>query len=325
MTPKGFCARPSSWSTTPCQLSSTCGLQNEDIDHLQARSMQLHIIFLHFIALRLEHSIMKSLTSLATAILLMVHTLPAQTILFEDTYDRADNADINLNAAADQSGTAAPLTYSTFGTTGDSSISSNRLSLNTNTSNATTRAALQYNFSNSSSAIVDDGGFEFEFTVDPGTNWVSGPHGAYAIRIFLSQQSVVNGTVGQTNPFQSLVFSIQGNGNTQAFSQGSTILSPLIAPSWNVQGLNDIRLTVETDGFATSSSNFASLFINDVAVASDLAFSWTNNNNAYFALESTTNTSQFTNLTATTIPEPSSVGLLGLGLGLLLFRKRVQS
>jgi len=142
--------------------------------------------------------------------------------------------------------------------------------------------------------------------------------------IFLSQSSVVQDTVAPNNPFQSLGVKIRGNAQVLVYSQGSQINTTTIATVWDIQGANDIRLVVASDGFSTSSTNSVSIYVNDTIVNSDLSFNWKSNNDVYLGLEAGAQSASFDNVMLSTIPEPSTFASLfgGVALAVCMTRRR---
>jgi hypothetical protein len=266
---------------------------------------------------------MKKFPNICLISLLALGSSQAATVLFTDSFNRADNTDINLNSAADQSGTIGAQSYTEHTNSAtDPQISGGRLVLGPGTQS---RAALDYNLFGSAAAITGDGAFEVAYTVNPGVSWTTGPHGGYNFRTYLSQGSVAKSTTVTTNTFQSLALEVRGNGQVLLYSQGATPLFDTFASVWNTRADNSVRIWVETDGFSTTSNNTASIFINDTLVGSAQAFNWKTANDVYLALEATNQSSSFENLSITAIPEPSSLLLLVTALGsVMLFRKRFR-
>lgn len=267
---------------------------------------------------------MKKISLILPTLLLPALHLLGATILFTDSFNRADNTDINLNSAVDQSGTIGAQLYTEHTTVGatDPQISGGRLLLGPV---GQSRAALDYNFFGSAAAITGDGAFEVAYTVNPGVSYVGTTHGSYSFRTYLSQGSIAKSTNATANAFQGLAVEVRGNGHVLVYSQGPQINTTTTASVWNTQADNSVRILVETDGFSTTSSNTASIFINDTLVGSALAFNWKTANDVYLALEATNQSSSFENLSITVIPEPSSLLLLVTALGgVMLFRKRFR-
>jgi hypothetical protein len=269
-------------------------------------------------------NVMKKFPTICLLSLLALGSSQAATVLFTDSFNRADNTDINLNSAVDQSGTIGAQLYTEHTTVGatDPQISGGRLLLGPGTQS---RAALDYNLFGSAAAITGDGAFEVAYTVNPGVSWTSGAHGSYGFRTYISQASVAKSTILTTNTNQSLALEVRGNGQVLLYSQNATPLFnvTLAASGWNTRADNSVRILVDTDGFSTTSNNTASIFINDTLVGSAQAFNWKTNNDVYLALEAYSQSSSFENLSITAIPEPGTWALLAFSLAaLVIFRRR---
>lgn len=258
----------------------------------------------------------------AASLLVSISALSAQITLFYDTFNRADNTDINADSAANQSGTIGAQLYTEHTNSAtDPQISGGRLLLGPGTQS---RAALSYNLSNSAAAITGEGGFEVAYTVNPGVSYESTTHGSYNFRTYLSQQSIAESVIVPTNAFQSLALEVRGNGQVLLYSQSSTPLFNVFASVWNIRNDNVIRIQVDTNGFSTTSTNTASIFINDTLVGSAQTFNWTKANDVYLALEASNQSSTFENLSITAVPEPSTYGMLAgaLVLAWVMVRRR---
>lgn len=247
-------------------------------------------------------------------------------ILFSDSFDRADSADVNLNSAASQSGTVAPLSYGVFSNnTATSAVISNSKALVNVDGSGEVRLVPQYDFSDQSAAIVSAGGFEVSYTVSSGIDYAGTIHGTYASSLILSQKSIVeNAAAGSGNPWHGLFVKIQGNGQVGVYSQGATLLSAIngdYSNSWLTGQENDVRVVVESDGFATTDANSFSLYINDVLVGSN-SFNWKSSNDLSIGLEAGNYSAQFDTLQVQTVPEPATAGLLGMcGMILAVIRR----
>ena len=267
--------------------------------------------------------IMKSISPIVLiAALAITSVSTAETTLFTDSFDRVNNADVNLNSAANQSGTLAPLNWTSHIINGgaNSEISSNTLFNATDgTANSLSRAVLDYDISDSSAAIVADGGFEVSFTQTTGIDYASTIHGSYSSRIYLSQKSIAKSTIGTGNLWQGLGVEIRGNGQVTVYSQSATIGPTTHSSVWNTQGANDIRLVVATDGFNITSDNSVSIYVNDSIVFSDLSFNWKSDDDVYLGLEAGGYSASFDNVALSTVPEPSSsavlFGVIALAVG----------
>jgi hypothetical protein len=228
--------------------------------------------------------------------------------LFGDTFDRADSTDVNLNSAANQSGLLAPLTYGVYtnATPSVSAISSNEVLLEVDGS-GNIRLAPLVDLSDSGAAIVGVGGFEISYTVDAGIDFLGTVHGQYSTALILSQASMVAGAAsGAANSFQGLYITIAGNGQVRINSQGASLFNLERSEydnAWQVGDPNDVRLTVETDGFLNTSSNLFTLYINEVEVCSTNFF-WKTSNDLGFALEAISYSALFDNLKLSKLAPP---------------------
>ena len=233
-------------------------------------------------------------------------------VLFSDTFDRADSADINLNSAANQGGPLAPLQYAvvTNNTPDSSAISSNELFLGVDGSGQI-RAVPEVDFSDHSALFTEYGGFEVSYTVDSGVDFPGTIHGSHSTSLILSQKSMVESAAGAGNPWHGLFVSIYGNGLVRAYSQGVLVLEVLVA-DWGTPelissvdagegiGPHDVRLVVETDGFLTTSANTFKLYINDIFLGSS-SFAWKSSNDLGVGLEAFNYSARFDDLSISKI------------------------
>jgi hypothetical protein len=257
----------------------------------------------------------------AASLLVSISALSAQITLFYDTFNRADNTDINADSAANQSGTIGAQLYTEHTNSAtDPQISGGRLLLGPGTQS---RAALDYNLFGSAATITGLGAFEVAYTVNPGVSYELTTHGSYNFRTYLSQGSISKSTTGTASTFQGLAVEVRGNGQVLMYSQGSQINTTTNASVWNTQADNSVRILVETDGFSTTSTNTASIFINNTLVSAQ-TFNWKTANDVYLALEATNQSSSFENLSITAVPEPSTYGMLAgaLVLAWVMVRRR---
>lgn len=243
-------------------------------------------------------------------------------LVFMDTFNRADNADVNSGAAADQSGTLAPRSY-VIGTLGSASISGGQLLLDNGT-DARARMRLDYNLNGSVTEIVDAGGFEVSSSVTVGalaTDWTG--------IILANDANASDPTRNQSNSYHGLFVRIFGDGmvkvnaNTTGGANNVEVLSGAAAV-FNVGAANDIRLLVKSAGFATGAANSFTLYINDQLIGSteDIAFTYRANNNTYLGLHTENAATRFDDLQLQLIPEPATLGLFIIaGAGCLLARR----
>jgi hypothetical protein len=245
-------------------------------------------------------------------------------LLFLDTFNREDNADVNSGAAVDQSGNLAPLSY-VKGDLGSASISGGKLLLDKGT-DTRARMRLNYNLNGSVTDIVAAGGFEVSTSVTAGslsTDWAG---------ILLSADSnASNPTVNQFNSWHGLFVQIYGDGKVKVnanLTGGASNVEVLsgTASVFNVGVANAIRLVVNSEGFSTGASNSFSLYINNQLIGSeDIAFTYRANNNTYLGLHTENAATRFDDLQIQVIPEPATLGLFLIsGVGCLLARRNLS-
>jgi len=272
---------------------------------------------------------MKTTTQLTSIALLtaLSCSVASAAVLFSDSFGRVDNADVNLNSAANQGGTVRPLSYSSYAHNSEisSSISGDKALLSVDGSGQV-RLVPQYNFVNQSSAIVSAGGFEVSYRVDSGVDYNGSVHGGYNSSLILSQVGIVNGSVGSGNPWHGLFVTIAGNGQVTVKSQAKTLLSAANADygsAFLTGQANDVRVFVASDGLLTSSTNTFSLYINGAMVGSK-SFNWKSSNNLSIGLEAGNYSAQFDNLSIQAIPEPGTYALLAgcFALASVMIRRR---
>ena len=266
------------------------------------------------------------LTSIALLTALSCSVASAD-VLFSDSFDRLNNADVNLNSAANQGGTVGQLSYNSFanGSATSSSISGDKALLSVDGSGQV-RLVPQYDFANQSSAIVSAGGFEVSYRVNSGVDYVGSVHGVYNSSLILSSEGIVNGSVGSGNPWQGLFVTIAGNGQVTVKSQSLTLLSAANADYGSVfvtGQANDVRVFVASDGLLTSSTNTFSLYINDTMVGSE-SFKWKSSNNLSIGLDAANYSAEFDYLSIQAIPEPGTYALLAgcFALASVMIRRR---
>lgn len=252
----------------------------------------------------------------------------ADVLLFTDSFDRAAGTNVNDGAAANQSGTVAPLSYGVFAnnTPATAAISGNKVKLNADGSGQN-RLALQYDFSDQAATIVSAGKFEVSYSVRGGVDYTNTTHGSYSSSLILSQKSTVeSASIGGGNIAQGLFVKIQGNGQVTAYSQGTTLLSKVNSNYDNayvIGGTNNVRVVVDTDGFTTTVTNNFSLYINNALVGS-ADFKWKTANDLSVGLEAGEYSAEFDNLKIQSIPEPATMGLFVISSGLILVLRRIH-
>jgi|GEM_PF-510778 len=239
--------------------------------------------------------------------LLLAFCLEAQPVtLFNDSFDRLDNADINANSAPNQGGDLAPLEYASFSnsTATSSTIAGDQALLSVDGSGQV-RIVPQYNFSDERVRLVFGGSLEVSFTVNAGVDYGGGVHGNYSSSLLFGQESIVgNATAGMGNPWHGLFIQIVGNGTVAVYSQGTDLLSASGTESgWLTGQVNAVRLVLECDGLTTADANTFELYINDRFVGS-AEFNWKTSNDLYFGLESGNWSAAFDDLHIQVVPFP---------------------
>lgn len=234
-------------------------------------------------------------------------------VLFSDSFDRIDSADVNLGSASNQEGIFAPLTYDVFAnnTPNVSAVSSNELLLSVDGS-GNIRAVPQVDLSDQGAAIAAAGGFEIAYRVNAGVDFTNVYHSAYFTSLILGQEGIVeNAGTGSANAYYGLFVTIFGNGAVRAYSQGTNLLDVVNADYGNAYLTgqpNAVRLIVETDGILTSCSNRFTLYINDVEVGSSNFF-WKTSNDLSLALEAANYSARFDHLDPSVDPTNTSSGV----------------
>ncbi len=229
-------------------------------------------------------------------------------MLFGDSFDRADASDINAGAAANQNGTLAPLTYSSFSnnTATSSSISGDRALLRVDGAGSV-RLVPQFDFSSQGAILAFGGTFEVSYTVDAGVDYPGTVHGSYAGSLVLSQEGIAeNASAGSANLWHGLFVTIQGNGQVTVRSQGTTLLTAVNADygnAYHVGSTNRVRVVVETDGFLTTSANTFSLYVNNTRVGTN-SFHWKTSNDVSLGLGAVNYSAEFDDLQVQMVPPP---------------------
>lgn len=221
--------------------------------------------------------------------------------LFSDSFDRADGADVNAGAGANQAGLVAPRIYGSFSNTPSAyaGITNSRALLANTGGSGVIRIIPQYNFADFRQIIESGESVDISYNVSAGVNFTGTVHGSYFSSLILAQQSIAENTAtGPANPWYGLFVRIQGNGQVAVSSQGSTLLSAVNSDyenAWQVGGENNVRLAVEPLRFATQNVNTVSLYINNVLVGTE-DFQWKRSDDLYLALESGSCSAEFDDL-----------------------------
>lgn len=166
--------------------------------------------------------------------------------------------------------------------------------------------------------ILEDGGLLVEFDWTPQDNtsqdWIS---------FNLGFLGIAAGEPGLrvNEPQTDFGILFRNNGGTQHFDNGAATTGPSF-PATLAQ--RHVSLLYSFNSFADGTNVTASAAVDGVSVLSDRVFQWENNSGSlYMELGNLAAGTRIDNLTVSTIPEPSTAGLLGLAaLGLGMRRRR---
>lgn len=171
----------------------------------------------------------------------------------------------------------------------------------------------------SGATILGDGGLLVEFDWIPADNtqdaWISANIG------FLGQEA--GEPVYRVNePQTDFGILFRNAGGTQHFDNGAAVTGntfdvSLLAP-------RHVSLLYSFNSFADGTDVTASAFVDGVEILDDYVFQWDNNNGSlYFELGTLAIGTKIDNLMVSSIPEPSTAGILGVAcLGLASMRRR---
>ena len=270
-------------------------------------------------------------------------------VLFSDSYDRADNLDIDADTAG-MGGSLAPLTYVEKGDIiagdGFTNIKNNQLYL-ADGPNASSYY-LDHNFTDS--AILTDGGMKIGYTIASNLGgpveadrWCGFGVGNSANEVEHSYLDYnVDADLGYTDPdgeyyrFRGsfdrdlpgvsdflISWSANKEGIIQVFKNGTTETGGENYAIENCSLTGNDRLEMELffDDFNAGTNVDVNILWNGAVVGTD-SFAWDNDNSNYIGF-STRQATGFVvdDLEISTVPEPGTIALLGLG-GLVLRRRK---
>jgi len=279
-------------------------------------------------------------------------------VLFSDTFDRADNGDINIGASANQSGTYAGTPYIFHMDTSVTpnveyetvAIEGNRLAIGriAGGSNTSPRAGVDHNFTDAS--ILTDGGFTIDVDVTPVTTTYDGVSRNMTIIVGATRAGVLNNGYMFGSRDQALGINITSNADADAGLETATVSVYRVTGTVNPQGTESFSYVFDTDAqvnesyhvtatirpvdgtFAANSAWTLELAVNGTLIPLEgpgdtvMGFTWPvrNPDSNYIALERYRDPVGFwDNFTIATIPEPATLSLLALGgVGVLIRRRR---
>ncbi len=269
---------------------------------------------------------MKTLFTLAAAAGLIVTSGTASAAtLFADSFNRADNTDLNA-ATTGKSGSLGALTWNEVsgGAGGNALIASNTLTLGENAtaggSSGYSTAYLNHNFTD---ALITTGG-EFTVSFDLGPASSGGGTRFTGFSLGNSLANVTGWTANNPTSFASdFFFGYDPTGTTEL-----KIFEGGIQDFQSTTNLSAAGATLSVRFFGISDFNTGSTvnyeaFVDGGSVDTG-SFTWSGTNENYLNVYSnyTSNSGTLDNFAVTAlIPEPSTAALLGFG-GLALLRRR---
>ncbi len=169
--------------------------------------------------------------------------------------------------------------------------------------------------------ITDDGGFRVDFDWTP-TNNTSTEWIGYAVGI--AGQATAEPPIRITNAETDFGILFRNNGGTQHFDNGAATTGGTF-PATSVASRH-VTLVFELDSFADGTVVSATASVNGVEVLTDKLFNLDNNaGRFYMELENIVPNTRIDNLTISSVPEPSTLGVVAAataGFGLLRRRRR---
>lgn len=247
-------------------------------------------------------------------------SLQADVLIFQDTFNAADNSNLNADLTR-QSGTQATQTYDKVGSGGAAEIAGNSLVI-TDSISPEYNAELNLDFG-SVSALTSDGSFTIEFDL----NSIGATFAGFG---FNGAQNQPRPLVDASTDF-GVLFLGSGHGDAGEISvREGTSEGFRATPAFALTGL--VLLTVNTTSITTGNDFTVDMSIdgeivdlNGVAGGNTFSNTWSTSS-LYMSFDSLgTGSSTFDNYAVTAVPEPSTVlymltGMSLLGLGVL--RKR---
>lgn len=255
-------------------------------------------------------------------------TSQATIVLFEDNFNRPNNTNLNASATG-KSGSLGALDWVQVagGNTGGSfRIESNRLRGGDNAAGGGFAVSyLNHNFVDS--AILDVGSFSVSLDL---VSYATGGAVRY-MGVGVGQSQAELAGWSSNNPTTSpgfpsdLFVGYRGNlnGGTLQVFNGATELSSHVVGALGPNGRN-LRIDYELPDFNAGSQVDYRVFLDNSEITTG-SFLWSGTNENYISLYSnlTSNQAFFDNFSVSTVPEPGTGLLVGLGaLGLLLRRRR---
>lgn len=267
--------------------------------------------------------------ALATAALMLVTVSPASAglILLQDNFNTAGS--VNDDLATRQAGSSigvTPYQNNSYLTLGANDIYFGSALLLNNGSGGSSQATLLHDFVDPQ--IVLEQGYTVSFLFDPDISSASASANYFAIAI--GQRGSTAGT-GFPETDSSTDFGIRLGGNgTFIVTRGGSAQGVFDA-SPVMNRVYQFDLAVATSSFAAGNTADISLLIdntpvdiNGIAPGTDLTITWDGDGENYMSLISGGSGSLLDNLSVELIPEPSSSGMLIVGMiGVLALRRRV--
>jgi hypothetical protein len=242
-------------------------------------------------------------------------------VLFADNFNRADNGDLNA-AATGKSGSLGALNWLEKDSGGGGQIVSNELQLGeTGAGGGWGLAYVDHNFTDA--AITTNGNFSVSVDI---INDVTGGSTRYAGIAVGGSATDYSGWTDNNPANQNVDFYIgyDGSGTEQFRIWENGVLTTTTNLTFANPDTLRVDFTNVTSFAATTTINYE-VFNNGSSVASG-DFTWGGTNENYLGLFTnwTDGGAELDNFSVSTVPEPGSLALLGLG-GLLIARRRRAS